>query len=45
VATHNLHAEPEFLIVHEYPDYLAVVDDILDSNNPDVNNDIYEFQA
>jgi hypothetical protein len=28
VVTHTLHMEPEFFDVHEYRDYLVVVDDI-----------------
>jgi hypothetical protein len=44
VASHNIHAEPEFFNVHEYPDYLDVVDDIVDAHNPDVVNQIYEVQ-
>jgi hypothetical protein len=38
VATHALHAEAEYFDVHEYPDYLDVVDDILDAHNPDLVN-------
>jgi hypothetical protein len=38
VATHNLHVEPAFFNVHEYPDYLDVVNNILDEHNPDVLN-------
>jgi hypothetical protein len=45
VATHNFHAELGCFVVHEFPDYLDVVDDILDAHNPDVVNQIYEVQA
>jgi hypothetical protein len=45
VAAHTLHEEPEFFDVHEYPDYLDTIDDILDAHNPDVVNQIYHFQA
>jgi hypothetical protein len=31
--------------VHEYSDYFDVVDDIMDSRNPDVVNQIYEVPA
>jgi hypothetical protein len=40
VATHTLHAELHFFDVHEYPDYLNLVDDILDAHNQ-----IYKFQV
>jgi hypothetical protein len=45
MTTHTLHEEPGVFNVHEYPDYLDAADDILDAYNPDLVNQIYEFQA
>ena len=45
VATHTIHDEPEFFDVYEYPDYVDVIDDLIDSNQPEVVHDIYEIHA
>ena len=45
VATHNMHHEPEFFDVYEYPDYVDVVDDIIDAHHPEVVHNIYEIHA
>jgi hypothetical protein len=45
VATHTLHVEPECFNLHEYPDYLDVVDHIFDARNPYLVNKIYEAKA
>lgn len=45
VATHTIHGEPEFFDVYEYPDYVDVVDDLIDANHPEVVHDIYEIHA
>jgi hypothetical protein len=45
VATHTFHGESEFFDAYESPDYEDLIDDILDSFNPDVVNGIYEVHV
>jgi hypothetical protein len=42
VAIHDVHLEPEFFDVHEYADYDDVIDDIVDTLNPAVLQNIYQ---
>jgi hypothetical protein len=45
VASHTSHGESEFFDAYESPDYEDLIDDMLDSINPEVVNNIYEVYA